>query len=93
MITSIQKNSGNNQTGATRFLYNGIEVTGSYSSYTMVANVVPQEIISEAVLFIESGSGIRTQVAGTSNTVSVIPGVSVASPVVRPSAKIFISKV
>jgi hypothetical protein len=93
MITSLQKASGTNQSGATRMLYNGVEVTGSYSSFTFVSNNVPQEIISEATLFIESGSGIRTQVAGTSTVISVIPGVSVASPTVRPSAKIFITKV
>jgi len=93
VITSVQKTTSANASAATRLLYNGIEVTGSYSSFTFVSNNVPQEIISTATLYIPSGSGIKTEVAGTSNIVSVIPGVSVASPVVRPSAKIFIRKV
>jgi hypothetical protein len=91
--TNIQKIGGTSGSAATRIMYGNDEVTGSYSAYAFASNFAPQEIVSEAFLFIPSGSTIKTQVAATTTNFNVAPQVVVGSASTYPSAKIFINKV
>jgi hypothetical protein len=91
--TNIQKTGGTSGSAATRIMYGSNEVTGSYSAYAFSANFAPQEIVSEAFIYLPSGSGIQTQVAATTTNFNVIPQVVVGSASTYPSTKIFITKV
>jgi len=91
--TNLQKTAGTSGSAAIRMLYGNDEITGSYSSYAFASNFSPQEIVSEAFIYIPSGSGFKTQVAATTTDFNVTPSIAVGSAATYPSAKIFITRV
>jgi hypothetical protein len=90
---NLQKTAGTSGSAAVRMLYGNDEMTGSYSSYAFSSNFAPQEIVSEAFIYMPSGSGFRTQVAATTTDFNVAPSIALGSAATYPSAKIFITRV
>jgi hypothetical protein len=91
LSTFLQRPVGTTNVAASRILYNGVEVTGSYASCTITTNNVTYELVSEAIFFISSGSGINAQVAASTSSIQVMIPAVIGTPGSRPSAKIFIN--
>jgi hypothetical protein len=81
--------TGTSNVAASRLLCNGTEVSGSYASFTVTTNNVPQELVSEAVFAVTPASVITAQFTATSSCF-ITGSVAIGSSVALPSAKIFI---
>ena len=93
LVTQMQRSTGTSQVVASRLLYNGQEVSGSYSSFTILTNAITQELVSESTFYVSSGSGIIAQFAGATSSISITPPALIGTSIARPSAKIFIKAV
>jgi hypothetical protein len=89
---NAQKTGGGSAVASLRVLKNGAEMTGSFSSVSITVNNIVEEVRSEFNGFIESGSGLLFQYAGSNANVRFTGYQTSALPAYNYSMKLVINK-